>query len=49
MAEKSLTRLTKLKELIYKNIAKSTKYEVKPTPKPLSEQRRLRRTPYRGV
>jgi len=39
MAEKSLTRLTELKELIYKNVEKSTKYEVKPTPKPLSEQR----------
>jgi len=42
-----ITSLTELKKLLYANIAKSTKYEVKPTPKPLSEQRRL--YPRRGV
>jgi len=47
MAEESLTKLIELKKLLYANIAKTTKYEAKTTPKPLSEQRRL--YPRRGV
>jgi len=40
MAEKSLTRLTELRKLIYTNIAKTTKSSPPIRPKPLSEQRR---------
>jgi len=39
MAEKSLTRLTELKQLIHTNIAKTTRLTSPIRPKPLSEQR----------
>jgi len=40
MAEKSLTRLTELRKVIYTNIAKTTKSTPPIRPKPLSEQTR---------
>jgi len=44
MAEKSISRLTELRKLIYTDIAKTTKSTPPIRPKPLSEQR----TPYRS-
>jgi len=40
MAEKSISRLTELRKLIYTNIAKTTRPTPPVRPKPLSQQRR---------